>query len=335
MPDAGPARACRSRPARRAPGPRRAAAGCPRASPPTTLPGACSSWSTRKARPGRRPRRRPRSRHLEDADLLGRAEPVLRGPQQAQRAERSPSRLRTASTRCSSVFGPASVPSLVTWPTRMTGDARRPWRAPSAAGRDSRTWPTLPAGPSSSSTVTVWIESTMSDAPAVPPGRSSAMRPTSLSARTSIARPPATRSEPQAAGPQADLPGRLLARSRTGRSRPRRGAGQRPGRRPGAGASTCRYPARRRAGRASPGRARRRGRGRASPIPVGDADGSASRGRRAATAARRRPRPASGAAPARPRPGSRTTRLDERVPGAAGPALPLPAEEAAPHAWQT
>ena len=37
---------------------------------------------------------------------------------------RSPSKWQTTSTRCSSALGPAIEPSLVTWPTRMTGNAR-------------------------------------------------------------------------------------------------------------------------------------------------------------------------------------------------------------------
>src|SRR5204863_101653 len=58
------------------------------------------------------------------------------------------------------VLGPARLPSLVTWPTSTTAIP------PSFAScmyrnADSRTCPTLPAGPSSSSTTAVWIESTI------------------------------------------------------------------------------------------------------------------------------------------------------------------------------
>ena len=77
--------ACRSRPARRAPGPRRGAAGCPRASARRRCPA-----PARDARPGTRgPDRstssRPCAGHLEDADLLGRAEAVLGRADQPQR----------------------------------------------------------------------------------------------------------------------------------------------------------------------------------------------------------------------------------------------------------
>ena len=72
--------------ARRAPGPRPAAAGCPRGSARRRCPGAGPSCSTRKARAGSATSRRPELAHLEDADLLGRAEAVLRGAQEAQRA---------------------------------------------------------------------------------------------------------------------------------------------------------------------------------------------------------------------------------------------------------
>ena len=75
---------------------------------------------------------------------------------------------------------------------------------------DSRTWPTLPAAPSSSSTVAVWIESTTTR-----PGRSaraiSQIRPTSWSARTwtPLGRGPDQQLEPGGAKP--DLAGRFLA----------------------------------------------------------------------------------------------------------------------------
>ena len=59
---------------------------------------------------------------------------------------RSPSSSSTTSTRCSSVRGPARLPSLVTWPTRTTGVPRSCAQAPSRAAA-SRTWPTEPAGP--------------------------------------------------------------------------------------------------------------------------------------------------------------------------------------------
>ena len=92
----------------------------------TTLPDAGHGWSAEE-----RPRRIVELRqadlaHLEDADLLGRPEPVLGRAQQAKGGEPlALEAIRTASTRCSSVFGPASVPSFVTWPTRTTAIASR------------------------------------------------------------------------------------------------------------------------------------------------------------------------------------------------------------------
>ena len=74
-----------------------------------------------RARTGSRPRRgrRPSSRRRPSS---------CTGPKRFFSArttrcawKRSPSNERTASTRCSSVFGPASVPSFVTWPIRKTG----------------------------------------------------------------------------------------------------------------------------------------------------------------------------------------------------------------------
>ena len=105
----------------------------------------------------------------------------------------------------------------------------------------SRTWPTLPAGPSRSSTVTVWIESTTTR-PAASPGRSRAIRPTSLSASTAMASPRAPDSEAETRRAQADLGGATPRRSRRGRGDPPRRGRRRQ--RPGAAASTCRRPAR-------------------------------------------------------------------------------------------
>ena len=174
-------------------------------------------------------------------------------------AYRSPSRFRTTSTRCSSVFGPAIVPSLVTCPARITAV---PVAFAYAMRRTvaSRTCPTLPAAPSSSSTVAVCTESTTRTAGASDVAAST-IAPMSCSARIRTRSP---------AGP-ASTPSRPARRWtwvvdsspwRTGRPDRRRHC-RRWRRGPGASASTCRSPARRRAGRPNPGPGRHRAPGRA------------------------------------------------------------------------
>ena len=78
--------------------------------------------------------------HREQRQLLGRPEAVLGGAQHALgvpagAAENS----STTSTMCSSDLGPATMPSLVTCPTRMTGGP------PRLASVDELDWP--PRGP--------------------------------------------------------------------------------------------------------------------------------------------------------------------------------------------
>ena len=70
----------------------------------------------------------------------------------------SPSKYSTVSTMCSSTRGPASVPSLVTWPTstRLV-PADLAWRVSCAA--HSRTCATEPGAEVSCSEYSVWIES--------------------------------------------------------------------------------------------------------------------------------------------------------------------------------
>ena len=92
----------------------------PSSSGATTAPGARASRSSMKARPG-------------SSMLLSPRSPISRSPSSSVEPKRffaarsvrsvpwrSPSSITTASTRCSSVLGPAMLPSLVTWPTRMT-----------------------------------------------------------------------------------------------------------------------------------------------------------------------------------------------------------------------
>ncbi len=61
---------------------------------------------------------------------------------------------------CSSVFGPAIVPSFVMWPMRKTGRDRR-FAADISTPAESRTWPTEPGMDWFDVVWTVWIESTI------------------------------------------------------------------------------------------------------------------------------------------------------------------------------
>jgi hypothetical protein len=82
--------------------------------------------------------------HREHADLVDRAEAVLDGAHQAEAAECvSPSKYSTVSTMCSSTRGPASAPSLVTWPT-STMQQPLALAARVSCAAHSRTWATEP-----------------------------------------------------------------------------------------------------------------------------------------------------------------------------------------------
>ena len=146
----GPARACPGRPARRAPALRRATA-------------ASLRGSARRRCPALRARGRPTNARAGSATSVSPTSPISKTPISSvdpnrffdartsrSDADRSPSMESTASTRCSRVFGPARLPSFVTWPTRTTA-IPSPFASSISRRADSRTWPTLPAGPSSSS----------------------------------------------------------------------------------------------------------------------------------------------------------------------------------------
>jgi hypothetical protein len=70
----------------------------------------------------------------------------------------SPSKYSTVSTMCSSTRGPASAPSLVTWPTRTTATPLA-LAARVRCAAHSRTCATEPGAEVSWSEYTVWIES--------------------------------------------------------------------------------------------------------------------------------------------------------------------------------
>ena len=80
-----PAAAARAPTARRAPGPRRAAAASPPSPRARRCPGACVASPTKRALASRTSAR-PFARHLEDADVVRRAEAVLQRAQRPVRA---------------------------------------------------------------------------------------------------------------------------------------------------------------------------------------------------------------------------------------------------------
>ena len=93
--------------------------------------------------------------------------------------------------------GPATVPSLVTWPTRAT--QVRPALATSASRvATSRTWPTLPAGPVRSAEAMVWTLSTTASA-----GATDSIAPTAVASSVVATRPrPLTTAPTRSARPR-------------------------------------------------------------------------------------------------------------------------------------
>src|SRR5690606_17344298 len=121
-------RACRARPARH-----------------------CAGGSSTRTRPCAPTRSTPVSATLPQGFFVARSTRWSRLP--------VPSKYSTVSTMCSSVFGPATVPPLVTCPTRKTAAPLSfAYRCRRAA--HSRTCPTFPGVPSMSSVKTDCIEST-------------------------------------------------------------------------------------------------------------------------------------------------------------------------------
>ena len=149
-------RACR----RRAPAPRRTADARPRA-------------PARRPSPNCPARRSARNNALGVGDRLQARRRVISirpsssvGPKRCLSARsmrsawwRSPSNESTVSTTCSSARGPASAPSLVTWPTSIVAmpvvlrEPHQPLRAVAHLARPS------PAAPGASGSCTAWIES--------------------------------------------------------------------------------------------------------------------------------------------------------------------------------
>ena len=173
----------------------------------TTEPGAPARRSARNSALGSGTPDEPVAGHLEEPELVGRTEAVLRARAACRSAWcRSPSNESTVSTTCSSVRGPASEPSLVTWPTssvampcslasRTQPRARR--RAPGA---------TEPGPPGDVGIVHGLDRVDREHVGPASPRRARARRGSDVSATTS--RSGGERPEP--VGPQAHLRGRLL-----------------------------------------------------------------------------------------------------------------------------
>ncbi len=183
------------------------------------------------ARSGRG-RRRARLAHLEQSELAGGPEPMLR--RRAAAGARGGARLRTTSTvstMCSSTRGPASPPSLVTWPTSTTVRPRRRFASWTRRWAHSRTCTTEPGAEGRSASAMVWIESIDDEAGLEPVDRGEHRAEVGLGVQPQLV---AHRPEPFGAQPAP-----------AGRSpRPRRRA-RLPGQlgdAAGAGASTCRSP---------------------------------------------------------------------------------------------
>ena len=158
------ARRAVARRARRAPGPRRAAAGCPRASARRRCPGAGSSCSTRNARAGSATSARPSS-------------PISKTPTSSVEPKRFFDARSSRSAAVPLAFevedgvdevlerlraGEASRP----WSRARRGRprSRRPWRAPSAAAPTRGPGRRCRPGRRARRRVAVWIESTTSSA---------------------------------------------------------------------------------------------------------------------------------------------------------------------------
>jgi len=316
-------RGCRTRPARRDLDLDKQGL-VPSSVAPTTLPGACWSASARKALPGSvtSPDRAPPSRRLPPPRW---SRTDLRGAEEAQRRRAFALQAQDRVDQMLQSLGPASIPSLVTWPTTMTA-MPSPLASSMSRSADSRTWPTDPAGPrarprsrSGSS-----LRPVRSAGPRAPGRRSG--RPRSRPRPESVRRPrlPATPA------------GRLSAVS--ARPTPRRGVQD------VAAGGQARGRLQQQSGLADPGSPPSSTTDRTSPpprtrssseMPVGVAHGlGLAQARQDCGVA-----PAPGPPPVRGAralwSGSWTSVSTSRVPGSAGPALAFPAEMVAPHAWQT
>ena len=147
-------------PTRRAPGPRRGSIATRRWSRATTTPGTSSAGRAQRTAASATSRRPSATISSRPTSPVG-PKRCLSARSERSVPWRSPSMRTTVSTRCSRARGPASSPSLVTWPTRMSAVPAS--LAPTAQSRSAawRTWGTEPtATPASASSLIAEIEST-------------------------------------------------------------------------------------------------------------------------------------------------------------------------------
>ena len=210
----------------RAPGPRRGAAGCLRASGRRRCraPGRRARRGTRA--PGRRPRPDRCSRHLEDADLVGGPEPVLRRAQEPERREPLALEVEHGVDEVLERLRAGDRPVLRDVTGQDDGGRRRPSRRPSGGasprGPGRRCRPVPRARPRSRSGSESMTRTSGRSAAAIRgPPRCRARRRPGRGTRRAV-------EEPEPAGPQVDLAGRLLARGieRAGRRPPRQRRGE-------------------------------------------------------------------------------------------------------------
>src|SRR5258708_1905201 len=123
---------------------------------------------------------------------------------------------------CSSTRGPATAPSLVTWPTRRSGVPVR-LAKPTSRAATSRTCPTDPAAPCNSAQAIVWTESTASTRGRSSSAAARAPEPSVSLPSSSPERPaPATRPPPT---PRSSSPMPVRSRSPFSRSTQSMGMG--------------------------------------------------------------------------------------------------------------
>jgi len=125
----------------------------------TQLPGTGSPWVDRKIALGLLTPFRPRSVIAKTPISLTAPKRFLMARTRRKLLCVSPSKYSTVSTMCSSTRGPASAPSLVTWPTSTVAMPRLLATRVSWAAH-SRTCATEPGALLSCSLHSVWIEST-------------------------------------------------------------------------------------------------------------------------------------------------------------------------------